>query len=118
MNMSKQFEFADFVDEFKVSFIELSGSSGGCYNDDGEWVANAREIEVEREGIILPLTEDDLKYAENGISTSKEKKLYTTFELAEGTKIKYKNDVYTIQSFKDYSEYADVFIYLMRWRTK
>lgn len=113
--MSKPFEFADFVDEFKVPFFILEESSGGQWVD-GEWVPNTGNDEALKEGIILPLSEDDRKYAENGTYTTKEKKLYVTFPIEEGTKIRYKDDEYTVQSFKDYSEYADVYIYLMRWR--
>lgn len=118
--MSKQFEFSDFVDEFKVEFelpetIEVPGH----YDDEGEWIPPQKsETLVKKEGIVLPLSEDDLKYAENGVYTVKEKKLYTVFPIEEGTVIRYKSDDYTVQAFKDYSEYADVFIYLMRWREK
>lgn len=113
--MGKQFEFSDFVDEFKVPFFILENSSGGDW-EDGDWVPNARTSETAHEGIVLPLSEDDLKYAENGRYSVKEKKLYTTFPIVEGTQIRYKNDIYTVQSLKDYSEYADVYIYFMRWR--
>lgn len=118
--MSKQFEFADFVDEFNVTFyMPESTITPGYHDDDGEWVpAKTTETNVAKTGIVLPLSEDDLKYAENGVYTTKEKKLYVTFPIAEGTLITYKNDVYTVQAFKDYSEYADVYIYLMRWREK
>ena len=118
--MSKQFEFSDFVDEFKVEFelpetIEVPSH----YDDEGEWVPPRKsETFIKKAGIILPLSEDDLKYAENGVYTVKEKKLYTVFPIEEGTVIRYKSDDYTVQAFKDYSEYADVFIYLMRWREK
>ena len=37
--MSKQFEFSDFVDEFRVKFeLPESVIAPGYYDDDGEWV--------------------------------------------------------------------------------
>lgn len=118
--MGKQFEFADFVDEFKVSFmLEELQKTDGYYDDDGEWVLGGTDaVPIVKEGIVLPLSEDDLKYAENGVYSVREKKLYTVFEIPFESIVIYKGDKYTVQAFKDYSEYADVFIYLMRWRKK
>jgi hypothetical protein len=112
----KQFEFADFVDEFKVPFSAFSQTEG-YWTDDGKWVPGETQ-EVPMSGIVLPLTEDDLKYTEAGSYTVKNKKIYVLEQLKEGQEIKYKDDNYTIQNFKDYSDYADVYIYFMRWREK
>ena len=110
----KAFEFADFVDEFKVPFVAIAESEGS-WSNDGVWMPGGT-TETPMEGIVLPLTEDDLKYAEAGTYSVKDKKIYTTQALEMGSKVEYKGDRYTIQNFKDYSEYADVFIYYMRWR--
>lgn len=114
--MVKPFEFADFVDEFEVPFI-YHDHKEGYWNEDGNYVEE-QEIPVDMSGIVLPLTDDDLRYAEAGTYSTKEKKIYTVDPLEEGRVVEYKGDKYTIQSFKDYSEYADVYIYLMRWREK
>lgn len=113
--MTKPFEFADFVDEFQVSFI-YHGHQEGYW--DGPDYIEAKDEPVPMTGIVLPLTENDLKYAEAGTYSQKEKKLYTVLPLEEGRLVEYKGDEYTIQAFKDYSEYADVYIYLARWREK
>lgn len=114
--MTKQFQFADFVDEFYVPFIRYV-SLEGHYNDEGDWVPTV-EVPEESGGIVLPLTEDDLQYSEAGTYSTKDKKLYVTSPFKEGQKIEYKGDKYTIQNFKDYSEYSDIYIYYMRWREK
>lgn len=114
--MAKPFEFADFVDEFEVPFIYF-GHSEGFWNDEGDYI-ESKDDAIPMSGIVLPLSENDLKYAEAGTFSQKEKKLYTVVPLEEGRLIEYKGDMYTIQSFKDYSEYADVYIYLARWREK
>jgi hypothetical protein len=114
--MNKPFEFAEFVDEFKVPFTAIQ-------SEDVQWQDNGDPIPgdkppVQMEGIILPLTENDLKYSEAGTYSVKDKKIYTTQPLELGQVIEYKGDPYTIQSFKDYSDYADVYIYLARYRGK
>jgi len=115
--MSKPFEFADFVDEFKVSFIASYQQSEGQWNDEGDYVPGST-IPVYMDGILLPLTQNDLKYSEAGTYSTQDKKMYTQEQLEIGQTITYKHITYTIQSFKDYSDYADVYIYLARWREK
>lgn len=112
----KHFEFADFVDEFKVPLVAISESEG-YWTDDGKWVPGGPK-EISMSGIVLPLTEDDLQYTEAGTYSVKDKKIYVLSPLNEGQKINYKGDIFTIKNFKDYSDYADVYIYFMRWREK
>lgn len=114
--MAKPFEFADFVDEFEVPFI-YHDHQEGHWDENGDYIEE-QLVPVAMSGIVLPLSEDDLRYAEAGTYSQKEKKVYTVAPLEEGRRVEYKGDMYTIQSFKDYSEYADVYIYLMRWREK
>lgn len=114
--MSKPFEFADFVEEFKVPFIAYQEAEEGHWDDNGDWIPGGEPVPVNMEGIILPLTENDLKYSEAGTYSVKDKKIYTTQPLELGQTIEYKGEKYTVQSFKDYSDYADVYIYLARCR--
>lgn len=114
--MSKQFEFADFVDEFRVDFTSFEITEG-YWSDEGDYVPGGTE-EVPSYGIMLPLTQNDLKYSEAGTFSTNDKKIYTVEPLTLRQEIEYKGARYTIQSFKDYSDYADVFIYLARWREK
>lgn len=113
--MPEKMLFASVIHDQGVPFIaHLMGN--GSYID-GEWV-NGVVIPTELTGIILPLSNDDLKYDENGTYTVKGKKLLTVDHIPEGTKVEYNNQKYTVQAFKDFSAYTDVNIYLMRWREK
>lgn len=112
--MSKQFEFADFVEEFKVPFMAFQQTEG-YWADNGDWIPGG-ETPVQMVGIMLPLTQNDLKYSEAGTYSVKDKKIYTTDPLSLGQTIEYQGDRYTIQNFKDYSAYADVYIYFARYR--
>lgn len=115
--MTKQFEFADFVREFKKPFIASYTEIEGHWDDDGDWV-EGQKTPVLMDGIFLPLSEDDLQYSEAGTYSVKDKKIYTISPLEEGQQVEYKGKKYTVQNFKDYSDYADVYIYYARWREK
>ena len=110
----KQFEFADFVEEFKVSFIVFDEIINGYYNDEGKWINPGAETPRTMEGIILPLTNDELQHENNGVYTTKDRKIYVTSPLKIGQRIDYKNQLYTIDSEKDYSDYVDVYIYFAK----
>lgn len=112
--------FKEVIEQQGVPFIAHLGTEGGYV--DGEWVPGGANDE-ERNGVLLPLTSgqrigETLTYAENGVYSLKDKKLLTAEPLPNGTKITFKGDTYTIQDFKDLSDYTDVNIYIARWREK
>ncbi|RYI25196.1 hypothetical protein EVU96_24845 [Bacillus infantis] len=114
--MDKPFQFADFIDEFKKPYT-LINRSEGYFADNGDWI-EGQEDKVPREGIFLPLSEDDLQYSEGGSYSIKDKKVYDVLPLDQGDIIEYKGEQFTVQNFKDYTDYADVYIYYARWREK
>lgn len=113
--------FKEIIDEQGVPFTAHIKTTGQYVS--GEWV-QGKDIDKECIGIILPLAVgtqnvgETLTYAENGVYSLKDQKLLTTETLPNDTKITYKGRTYTIQDFKDFSDYTDVNIYLMRWREK
>lgn len=113
--MPEKILFADVIKEQSVPFIVYMKTTGGYVED--EWV-EGKPITTEKRGVILPLSNDVLNYAEAGTYTTKERKLMTVFPLEEGTKCEYKGNIYTIEAFKDLVDYTDVHIYVMRWREK
>lgn len=106
--------FKGMIDANSVPFVAFTEQGQGYYNDQGDWVTGGT-VPVNMSGIILPLTEDDLRYAENGVYSVKDRKIFTTNILQMGQKIEHKGIRYTIQNFKDYNEYVDVNIYYARW---
>ena len=102
------------IEKKGVPFI-VDQKRDGYWKTNGDWIPAGRLVPVDLIGIILPLTEDDIRYSENGTYSAKDRKVYTTSNLENGQRIKYKGITYTIQNFKDYSDYADVNIYFARW---
>lgn len=107
--MAKHFEFADFVEEFKVDFT-LIEETEGHYDQSGKWIEGSK-TEKALYGIILPLTKDDIRNDVNGRYTEKDRKLYTLEKLLIGAQFVYKGQKYTIDGEKDYEAYADVYVY-------
>lgn len=110
--MTKAFEFADFVQEFWVDFVVFE-KSPGHFNDEGEWIEGLGEPR-NTGGICLPLSNDDLKREGNGTYTTKDRKIYTLEPMVLGNKMEYNGQSYTIDSYKDYEAYADVYIYFCK----
>ena len=115
--------FKDVILEQGVPFIAHLETPGAYAYVNGEWVEG---IKADKEciGVVLPLSVgtqnvgESLEYAENGVYSLKDQKLLTTDNLPNGTQITYKGRTYTIQDFKDLSDYTDVNIYIARWRQK
>lgn len=107
--MTKHFEFADFVEEFKVKFT-LYEQTPGAYNDNGKWIEGT-ETPREVEGIILPASPSIRRNDPNGTSEEITKNIYTVFQLKKGQKIEFEGKTLIIDTEKAYSEYADVYIY-------
>lgn len=84
---------------------------------EGQWNISTGKYEkpepllIEYQGIVLPLSTDDLKFSEGGSFSIHDRKIYTDEKLDIGSTIEYQDDPYTIRAAKDYSEQADIYIY-------
>ncbi|KNH23920.1 hypothetical protein ACS78_08180 [Priestia megaterium] len=113
--MPEIISFKEMVVENGVPFVAIVEQEGGYYEDAGDWVPGGSPQPENRFGVILPLSGDDLRYSESGTYSVKDRKVYTIEALNPGQKIEYKGIPYTVQNFKDFTDYTDVFIYLARW---
>lgn len=114
--MAKAFEFADFVREFWVDFTVYEKQPGNRENPQRKWIEGA-ETPRATGGILLPLTDDDLRRDVNGVYTEKDWKLYTLEPLQVGQRMEYGGNSYTIEPSKDYSAYSDVYMYFAKGAT-
>jgi len=110
--MGKHFEFADFVDEFRVDFSVMV-ETPGHYDPTGKWIPGGKTPKP-MYGIILPLSQDDLRHDTNGRYSELDRKVYTLEPLKRGQELTYNNQKYTIDADKDYSAYADVYVYFAK----
>lgn len=84
---------------------------------NGQYTAGG-EVRTPNGGIMLPLSEDELRRQDNGGYTSKDRKVYTTAPLVIGSTIERDGQRYEVERAKDYSDYADVYIYYARGAAK
>lgn len=110
--MSKAFEFAEMVDEFSVDFV-LYERTPDTYADNGDLIEGT-ETAVPKRGIILPVSADTMRYAPNGTYTDRDREIYTKEPLPVGAEIEYNGNRYTIQEYKDFEPYADVYPYIAK----
>lgn len=54
---------------------------------------------------MVPLTNEDLNYDENGTYSVEDRKIYTYENIEKGVVVQYNNIKYTVQEKKDYSEF-------------
>lgn len=110
--MTKQFQFAGFVNDFAVPF-DVTLRAAGAFDANGKWQDGAPTTES-RTGIFLPLSEDDMQFVGNGTFTEKDRKLYVLQSLPMGAELVKGGQKYRVESSKDYSDYADVYIYFVK----
>lgn len=114
--MPQLFEFSDMFAEWETEFSVLP-REGGHYDQDngGVWVPNRKEPE-EMRGIVVPLTNDDLRFDTGGNYTQKDKKVYVLkpLFLKIDDRIRYRKQDYRVLEQKIYDEYADFNIYIAK----
>lgn len=111
----KHFQFADFVDEFRV-VLTIFDKRPGHYNDVGKWVVEGDEVPRDIWGIVLPASSnssnsDEIRFVNDGGKIERKRKIYTTEQLTIGQEVEHSGQRFTIDSENSYSAYADVFIY-------
>lgn len=109
----KLYRFTRLIKKYSVNF-EILQNYGKYIN--GHW-QNKKTEKKEGTGAIVPIDEKKI-YQSGGSYGTKDKRLYTFEPInnpLENTKIVYKNDVYSVEQETDYSDYSDVFVYLLKY---
>ena len=95
-----------------LKVIEEADGSG--YNNRGIWQQKGKE-EKDITGIVLSLTNNDLKYTEEGRYELRDKKILTKVELELHSLIKRENGEYfKINECKDNKKHSNYYMYLAR----
>lgn len=112
--MGKLYNFVRLITKYSVDFefvaVEKGGYSGGRYIEGEETVTQCR-------GAIVPMAERKI-YQSGGLFTQKDRDLYMFKPLpAEFTtgKVRYKGNEYKIEQETNYEDYADVYVYNLKW---
>lgn len=108
------FDFDFIFSEHEEEFI-LYTRTEGEYDERGRWIKGT-ESELEKAGMIQTLSNDDLKYSEEGVYTTRDIKIYSQESLP--TKVKMKrlsnNREYYIQEERDHNNPGNYFLYWAR----
>lgn len=90
------------------------------YSKGGVWVHGEIE-EIEIEGAVVPLSNEDLKFDEGGTYDFEDRKLYCYKEISKGEKIKHKDKIYRVLERKPYGDFDEgdleddgLFIYFIK----
>lgn len=112
--MGKLYDFIRLIKKYSVKYEVVTASEGAYVN--GKYQQGIITLE-ERYGAIVPLSERKI-YQSGGNYTSKDRQLFTTMPITsplKDTKIRYKGDTYSIEEETPYSDYADAYVYVLRW---
>lgn len=108
------YNFDRLIDKYSVDFTLVTASEGSYI--DGHYVAGNTTAELVR-GAIVPISDNKI-YQSGGTLTTKDRQLYmrTPIEAPlKTTKVRYKNDEYNIEQSTDFGDYANAYIYLLKW---
>lgn len=108
------YDFTDIIRMHSVTFELVSHSEG---NYVGGKYQSGSEVVSERTGAIIPLSERKI-YQSGGTYSSKDRHLYMTTPISgalKDTQVRYKGDVYSIEEDRDWSDYSNTFVYVLRW---
>ena len=112
--MPKLYNFMRLIKKYSTSFTFLMPKAGSYVG--GKFIESEAE-EIAALGAIIPMPESKI-YVSGGTYTSKDKQLYMLQPLTkalQGAKIKYKNNIYSIEQETEYTEYCDVAVYNLKW---
>lgn len=110
----ERYDFTDLIRRHSVPFEVVAFTKGGYVG--GKYQKGLQTV-TEREGAILPMTDNKI-YQSGGTYSTKDRMLYmsTPIDGAFDTlKIRYDGNMYGIESAQDFSEYSDAYIYTLKW---
>ncbi len=109
----KLYNFTRLISKYKTTF-EIVDKKGGYYNG-GIWEPGESET-IKKQGAIVPMSERKL-YQQGGTYTTQDRELYMFEKIPESLSdnyVIYKGNRYKIEEETDYSEYSDVYVYVLR----
>lgn len=115
--MAKLYNFDRLIDKYSVDFTLIT-ISGGSYVG-GKYVGST-ETETLCRGAIDPISDSKI-YQSGGVLTTKDRQLYMRTPIEKSltdSKIRFKGNVYKIEQDTNYDDYANAYIYMLKWVEK
>lgn len=111
------FDFSGLFATYSVPFSRIPKSPGSRdYSKGGQWVEGMPSDPVQMTGIIVPITNDDLRFDAGGTYTKQDKKIYVMKPdfLVTNDEILFRDKKYRVMEEKIYEDYANFNIYIVR----
>lgn len=112
--MAKLYNFDRLIDKYSVDFTLVTAAEGTYVG--GDYVAG-EAAETACRGAIVPMSDSKI-YNSGGAYTKKDRQLYMRTPIPyslKTTKARYKGDLYNIEQATDFDDYANAYIYVMKW---
>lgn len=116
--MAKLYNFKRLIDKYSQTFTLITEEKGGSYVG-GKYV-KGDDTAVTMTGAIVPVSNSKI-YQSGGLLTSKDRQLFMKSPIPNPlpkSKIRYKGNTYSIEQETDFGEYADAYIYVLKWVEK
>lgn len=110
----ERYNFVDLIRRHSVAFEVLSYAEGEYV---GGKYQNGAETVSERSGAILPMSDRKI-YQSGGTYTTQDRTLYMSTPLEgalETLRVRYKGNVYSVESDQDFEDYSAAYIYDLKW---
>ncbi len=115
--MAKLYNFNRLIAKYSAQCapITLVTASEGGYVG-GKYVRGG-EVETAIVGAVVPFSDGKI-YQSGGALTTKDRQLYMQSPITNpltGAKVKYKGNLYNIEQDTNYEDYADAYVYSLKW---
>ncbi len=111
--MSKLYNFTRLIDKYSCVFTLITKNEGTY---EGGLYVDGEPATQEMTGAIVPMSSKKI-YSSGGTYTAQDKQLFMHAEIPAallGSQVKYKNCLYNIEEDADYSDFADVWEYVLK----
>lgn len=111
------FYFDEVFSAFGVSFEAIKKTEGyRDYSNGGQWIPGADLPPEPMEGIVVPLSRDDLRFDTQGRYTEKDRKVYLQKPqvLNKNDTVRFEGEDYRVFHVKNHEVYADFSVYIIK----
>lgn len=112
----KLYNFKRLINKYSVTF-SLHQTQGSYVA--GKWEQSGKKVKSMR-GAIVPISDKKI-YGSGGTYTTQDRELYLQKPLnapLSEFKVAYKGNVYTVEEGRNFEDFADAVVYILKWHSK